>query len=226
MKRYLEIIGSIVWKDLLSELRTKEVMIPIFIFSLMVLFIFNFALGPGYQDTVNVIPGVLWVTFLFAGTLGMNRSMSSEMDNDCIHALCMAPIDRSLIYLGKFVGNMVFLLVMELVVLIIAVVLFNFQILSRLHSLLAVILLGTVGFVCTGTLLAMISVQTRLKEIILPILLLPVVVPVIIWSVSATRIALMGKPFAEVVPYLELLLAFDLIFITISVLTFEFLLQE
>jgi heme exporter protein B len=207
-------------------MRTKEVIIPIFIFSLMMIFIFNRALGPGYKEIINVVPGILWVTFIFAGTLGMNRSMSSEMENECIKALCMAPIDKSLIYLGKFIGNLIFLLINETMILIISVVLFDFQILNRLHTLIPVIFLGTIGFVSIGTLLAMISVQTRLKEIIYPILLLPVIIPVIIWSVEATRIALSGKGFADVIPFLELLLAFDLIFLIISYLTFEYLLQE
>jgi heme exporter protein B len=226
MKNFIEIIASIVWKDLISELRTKEVMIPILIFSIMVIFVFNFALGPGFKEMMSVVPGVLWVTFIFAGTLGMNRSMSTEMENECIKALCMAPVDKSLIYLGKFIGNLIFLLITETIILIISVVLFNYQILDRLHALVPVIILGTIGFVGVGTLLAMISVQTRLKEIVLPILLLPVIIPVIIWSANATRIALSGKAFAEVVPYLELLLAFDIIFLIISLLTFEYLLQE
>jgi heme exporter protein B len=148
------------------------------------------------------------------------------MENECIRALCMAPIDKSLIYLGKFIGNLIFLLITETMILIISVVLFNFPILNRLHTLIPVIFLGTIGFVIIGTLLAMISVQIRLKEIIFPILQLPVIIPLIIWSVNATRIALLGKTFADVFPYLELLLAFDIIFMIISLLTFEYLLQE
>ncbi len=181
---YLKAIGAIVWKDLAAELRSRELLSAMLVFALLVILIFNFAieLQPNLRSTIT--PGVLWVTFAFAGTLGLNRSMAVEKDRGCLDGLLLAPVDRSAIYFGKALSNLAFMLIVAIIVLPVYSVLYNINVFNP--GLLLVILLGSAGYVAVGTLLSSMAVQTRTRDVLLPVLLFPVIVPVLLAAVKAS----------------------------------------
>lgn len=216
----------IVWKDVLCELRTKEALSSMFVFALLAIVIFNFAFQlRGDDDSTGLIaPGVLWVAFTFAGVLGLSRSFIREKDRGCLEGLMLCPVDRSAIYVGKMLGNMVFMLAMEAIALPMFAVFFNLPIL--MPSLLLVVLLGTVGFAAVGTLFSAISVNTKAREVMLPILFFPIVIPVVIAAVKSTGQIFDGVSFEQSVPWINLMLAFDVIFLVVSFLSFEYVIEE
>ncbi len=222
--RFWRGVAAIVAKDVAAELRSKETLSAMFIFALMVVVIFNFAFELRVENVRQIAPGVLWVAFAFAGILGLNRSFVLEREGGCIEGLMLTPVDRSAIYMGKLVGNVLFMLVMEAFILPIFAVLFDVPILNP--ALWLVIILGTIGFAAVGTLLAAMAVNTRVREIMLPILLFPIAVPVIIASTRSTGQILDGLPLSETYTWLRLLLAFDIIFTVIALLGFEYVLEE
>jgi heme exporter protein B len=211
-------------KDLASEWRSRELFTSMLVFSLLVILIFNFALELDPKTRTNVTAGVLWVTFTFAGTLGLNRSMAVEKDRGCMDGLLLAPVDRSAIYFGKAISNLVFMLVVEVIVLPVYSVLYNANLFQP--ELLVVILLGSVGYVAVGTLLSAMAVQTRTRDVLLPILLFPLVVPVVIAAVKASGGILQGFSFSEIQTWINLLLVYDVIFIAISFMFFEYVVEE
>lgn len=217
-------VAAIVAKDVAAELRSKETLSSMFIFALLVVVMFNFAFELRVDNVRQIAPGVLWVAFAFAGVLGFNRSFVLERENGCIEGLMLLPVERSTIYLGKFLGNVLFMLIAEALILPIFSVLFD---LSILHPLLwLVVALGTVGLAAAGTFLAAMAVNTRAREIMLPILLFPVTVPVMIAATKATGQILDGRPVAELYAWLRLLLAFNLVFTLLAFLGFEYVLEE
>jgi heme exporter protein B len=215
---------AIVRKDLAAEWRSRELFTSMLVFSLLVLLIFNFALELDPNTRTNVTAGVLWVTFTFAGTLGLNRSMAVEKDRGCMDGLLLAPVDRSAIYFGKSISNLVFMLVVEAIVLPVYSFLYNVNLFQP--GLLLIILLGSVGYVAVGTLLSAMAVQTRTRDVLLPILLFPLVVPVVIAAVKASGGILQGLTLAEIRTWINLLLVYDVIFIAISFMFFEFVVEE
>jgi len=215
---------AIVRKDLAAEWRSRELFTSMLIFSLLVILIFNFALELDPKTRANVTAGVLWVTFTFAGTLGLNRSMAVEKDRGCLDGLLLAPVDRSAIYFGKAISNLVFMLVVETIVLPVYSVLYNNNLFQP--GLLVVILLGSVGYVAVGTLLSAMAVQTRTRDVLLPILLFPLVVPVVIAAVKASGGILQGFEFSEIQTWINLLVVYDVIFIAISFMFFEYVVEE
>ena len=215
---------AIVRKDLAAEWRSRELFTGMLIFSLLVILIFNFALELDPKTRSNVTAGVLWVTFTFAGTLGLNRSMVVEKDRGCMDGLLLAPVDRSAIYFGKAISNLVFMLVVEVIVLPVYSVLYNTNLFQP--GLLLIILLGSVGYVAVGTLLSAMAVQTRTRDVLLPILLFPLVVPVVIAAVKASGGILQGFEFAEIRTWINLLLVYDVIFIAVSFMFFEYVVEE
>ena len=215
---------AIVRKDLAAEWRSRELFTSMLIFSLLVILIFNFALELDPKTRTGVTAGVLWVTFTFAGTLGLNRSMAVEKDRGCMDGLLLAPVDRSAIYFGKAISNLVFMLVVETIMLPVYSVLYNTNLFQP--GLLVVILLGSVGYVAVGTLLSAMAVQTRTRDVLLPILLFPLVVPVVIAAVKASGGILQGLSFSEIRTWINLLLVYDVIFIAISFMFFEYVVEE
>ena len=215
---------AIIHKDVITELRTKEMFSSMLVFSLMAVFIFSVALDLSATDPLDTTPGLLWVTIAFAGTLGLNRSLALEQENSAIDGLLLAPMDRSAIFFGKALGNMIFMSVVELVVVPVFAVLFNVPLLRP--SVWLVILLGTAGYAAVGTLFSTMAVNTRAREVMLPILLLPVSVPVFISAVNATGGFLVGDPLGDVANWLQLLIAYDAIIIAISFMTFDFVVEE
>jgi heme exporter protein B len=224
--RFLKRVWAIVWKDVTSELRTKEIFTSMSVFSLLVIVIFNFVFDPGISNLEKILPGILWVAFTFAGVLGLNRSFIFEKDKDCLQGLMLCPVDRSAIYLGKMIGNVIFMLVVEVVALPIFSVLFNFSIWILLYRLSPVLILATLGFAAVGTVFSAMSVNTRTREVMLPILLFPITIPVMIAAVKSTGSVLEGASLLSAVSWLNLLVVFDLIFLAISFLTFEYVIEE
>jgi heme exporter protein B len=218
-------VWFITWKDIKAEWRTREIFSSMFIFMLLVIVIFNFAIDPG-SDPQTVLPGALWIAFTFAGILGLNRSFILERENEAFQGLLLCPVDRGAIYLGKMLGSLLFLSFTELIALPIFIVFFNLSVLNLLPKLGLIILLSTLGFIAVGTLFSAMSVHTKTREIMLPILLFPVVIPVIIGAVRATDRVLAQKPLSDITPWLNLLVAFDVIFLVASFLTFEFVVEE
>jgi heme exporter protein B len=221
---FFRAIWAIVWKDLAAELRSREVISAMLVFALLVIFIFNFALELDAKTRANVTSGVLWATFAFAGTLGLNRSLAMEKDRGCLDGLLLAPVDRSAIYFGKSLGNLVFMLLVELIVLPVYSILYNINLFHP--GLLVVILLGSIGYVVVGTLLSSMAVQTRTRDILLPILLFPVVLPIFIAAVKASSGFLQGIPMDEIWPWLNLLIVYDVIFTAVGFMVFDYVVEE
>jgi heme exporter protein B len=221
---YLRAIRAIAWKDLAAELRSRELLSAMLVFSLLVILIFNFALELDIRTRNSVTAGVLWVTFIFAGTLGLNRSMAIEKDRGCLDGLLLAPIDRSAIYFGKAISNLAFMLLVEGIVLPIYSFLYNINLFRS--GFLLVILLGSVGYIAVGTLLSAMSVQTRTRDVMLPILLFPVIVPVLIAAVKASGGYLQALPADQIQPWINLLIGYDIIFIAVSFMAFDYVVEE
>ncbi len=221
---FLQALWAVVWKDLVAELRSRELLSAMLVFALLVILIFNFSLELDTKTRATVTAGVLWVTFAFAGTLGLNRSMATEKDRGCLDGLLLAPVDRSAIYFGKTLGNLVFMIIVEAIVLPVYSVLYNTNLFQP--GLLLVILLGSIGYVAVGTLLSSMAVQTRTRDVLLPILLFPIVIPVLIASVKASTGYLQAFPMNEITPWLNLLLVYDVIFTAVAFMTFDYVVEE
>lgn len=221
---FFQAIRAIVWKDLRAEFRSYELLSAMLVFSLLVLLIFNFALELDVKTRQSVTAGVLWATFAFAGTLGLNRSMAIEKDRGCLDGLLLAPVDRSAIYFGKFISNLVFMLIVEAIVLPLYSVLYNTNLFQP--GLILVILLGSIGYTSVGTLLAAMSVQTRTRDVLLPILLFPVAFAVLLAAVKASGGFLDGSDFSEISFPINLLIGYDIIFIATSFMVFDNIVEE
>jgi len=221
---YLRSIGAIVWKDLVAELRSRELISAMLVFALLVILIFNFALELDIRTRETITSGVLWVTFAFAGTLGLNRSMAVEKDRGCLDGLLLVPVDRSAIYFGKALGNLVFMLIVEAIVLPLYSVLYNINLFQP--GLVAVLLLGSVGYVAVGTLLSSMAVHARTRDVLLPILLFPVVLPVLVPAVKASNAFLQGFEMADIWPWLNLLIVYDVVFIAVAFMVFDYVVEE
>lgn len=217
-------IAAIVRKDLLTELRTKETLSTSFFFALLVVVIFNFAFELRVDNVNQLAPGVLWVAFTFSGILALNHSIVQERESGCMEGLMLAPVDRSVIYLGKFVANCLYMLISEAAVLPLFAVLFGLSILVPL--LWVVILLGTVGFAAAGTFFSTITVSTRAREALLPLLLFPATVPMLIAATKATGLLLDQRPLSEVYSWVRLLLAVDVITLVVATLGIDYILEE
>src|SRR5918911_171526 len=216
---FLKAVAAVVWKDLRAEFRSRELFSAMLVFSLLIILIFNFALELDIKTRQSVTSGVLWATFAFAGTLGLNRSMAIEKDRGCLDGLLLAPVDRSAIYFGKVISNLAFMLIVEIIVLPVYSVLYSVNLFQP--GLLMVILLGSIGYVGVGTLLSAMSVQTRTRDILLPILLFPVVIPVLLAAVKASSGFLTGAEPSEIMLPIGLLVSYDIIFIAVAFMVFD-----
>ena len=213
------------WKDLLVERRSKETLNSLLFFSLALLFVFQFALDADRERLSAVLPGLLWLAFILSGMLGLGRVFLVERENDCWEGLLLAPGDKSAIYLGKLAGSLALMFVVEAMVLALFALFFNVDLGPVLPPLVMVIALGTVGFAAMGTLFAALTAQARARELLFPVLLLPVLVPVLLGTVKATEAVLLRAPLADVAHWLKLLVAADVVYVVIGLLTFEFILD-
>jgi heme exporter protein B len=222
---YVRRAWIVVWKDVLSERRSKESLNSLIFFSLLLLFVFQFALGPERARVEAALPGLLWLAFILAGLLAFGRTFLIERENDCWEGLVLSPGDKSAIYLGKLAGNVLVMIVVEVVLLVLFAVFFSLDFTPALPALAAVLALGTLGLAAVGTLFGAITAQLRARELLFPVLLLPAVVPVLLSSVSATQTVLAGQPLGEAAPWLKLLAAADHVYLVVVVVTFEFVLD-
>src|SRR5512136_1894712 len=222
---YLNKVAAIIAKDVAAELRTREMFSSMGVFAILVIIVFNFALELTERQIVETAtPGALWVTIIFAGMLGLNRSLSVELDKGCLDGLLLTPVDRSAIFFGKALGNTLFMLVVAIVVLPLFVVFFDVPLVQP--WVILIVVLGTLGFAGVGTLLSSMAVNTRAREVMLPILLFPVAMPELIAAVKATSSAMMGLPVSEWQQWLNLLIVFDVVLIAVSFMVFEYVVEE
>ena len=219
---FLMQVQTILWKDIRCELRSKQTWMSMGLFALLVLVIFNFAFDLRVDNKAAIAPGALWVAFVFASLLGLGRTITSEQENGSMDRLMLCPVDRKAIYVAKLLGNLIFIAVVEVIALPVFAALFNVPLFTG--QLLPIVLLGTLGIATIGTLFSTIAAATRARELLLPILVFPLIVPVVIGAVRATG-ALMA-PSIDEPPWLGLMLAFDLIFLSISLLVFEYVIED
>lgn len=225
MRAFARAAGAVVWKDLLIERRAKEGANALVFFAVLLLFLFYFALGPDRDRIRAALPGLFWLAFLLAGLLGLGRAFALERENDCLDGLILAPGDKGAIYAGKVAATTALMLVMEAVFIAATGIFYNLDLWPAVPRLLLVALAGTVGFAAVGTLFAAMTAQLRAREVLLPVLLLPLAVPVLLASVRLTEAALAGEPWAATAPWWQLLLGFDVVFVAAGLLTFEFVLE-
>src|SRR5215467_5548206 len=213
---------AILWKDIRCELRSKQTWISMGLFALLVLVVFNFAFDLRVDNKAAIAPGALWVAFVFASLLGLGRTIASEQEKGSMDRLMLCPVDRKAIYLAKLLGNLLFIAVVEVVALPIFAALFDVPLFTG--QLLPIVVLGTLGIATIGTLFSSIAAATQARELLLPILVFPLIVPVVIGAVRATGTLL--APAANEPPWLGLIIAFDIIFLSISMLTFGYVIAE
>jgi heme exporter protein B len=224
LRGYLRQVRHLLWKDLVIELRTRDALASMLVFGVLSLTVFNFAFELRADSVVLVAPGVLWVAILFAGTLGLGRTYSHERDRGSLEGLMLCPVDRSAIYVGKFLANLVYIGLAEIVLVPVFASFFDVPVLNI--GVIAIIVLGTVGLAAVGTVFGAMAVNTRAREVMLPILLLPVLVPLIIASVKATGLLIDGEPWSETWPWVNLLIAFDVIYLVASFVLYEYVLED
>ena len=224
MRRYLQVVWAVLWKDLRIELRTKDIFTSMAVFAVLALMIFNFAFELRVPDKTMVIPGVLWVTITFSGVLGLGRAFISEKDRGSMAGLLLAPVDRSAIYFGKMLASLIFILVMEAFLLPLMVIFFNTNFISL--PLLLILFLGTLGFAAVGTVFSGLAVNTRTREVLLPVLLFPVMLPVLMAGIRATIGFMEGDTLAEMMKWVNLLVFFDLLYLVVAYMTFDFVVEE
>ena len=224
MKGFWGPVLALLWKDLLLELRTKDIVVSVLVFALLVIVIFNFAIEPTPRMVVFVAPGILWVAFTFGGVLGLSRSFAVEKDRGNLQGLMLAPIERDAIFFGKMLSIFLFMVVVEVIVFPIFAVLFNLSLL--MPELIPTALLATLGIATVGTVFAAMSVNTRSREVMLPLLFLPVVLPIIIAAVESSGIVIGGEGGSNLTRWIPLLAVFDAIFLVVCPMAFTVVIQE
>ncbi|HLM68129.1 MAG TPA: heme exporter protein CcmB [Longimicrobium sp.] len=212
-------------KDLLLELRSRERVLSMATFAVLVAVVFSFALDPSVRAR-EIAGAMIWVTVLFAGTLGMGRAFALEREADALTGVLVSPVDRGALFLGKWLANLAVVLVVEAVIFPVYGLFFGLPYGRSLPALVAVVVLATLGFIALGTLFGAIAAHTRLGETLLPILMLPLLIPVVIFAASATQRLLAGRPVAEISSQLRMLAAFDLVFLFVCTALFGAVLEE
>jgi heme exporter protein B len=216
---------AVAGKDLRLELRSRERLVTMGVFAVLVAVVFSFALDPTLRSR-GIAGAMIWVTVLFAGTLGLSRSFTLEREQDALQGLLLAPVDRGALFLGKFLANLVVVLGVELVIFPVYALFFSLDFAGSLAALAGVVALATVGFMLLGTLFAAVSAHTRLGESLLPILLLPLLLPVVIFAASATQRLMIGRPASEVMAGVRVLAAFDLLYLLVCTWSFGHVVEE
>jgi len=215
---------QIAWRDIAIELRTRESLSTMLLLALMLLAIFAFGFQLRVGDMREVAPGVLWVSFAFTGMLGLSRSLTRDRNQGILEGLMLSPVDRGAIYAGKALANLAAMLATEALILPLFQALFGVPVVSA--QLLLIVALGSIGFVAIGTSLAAMTVNTRAREALLPVLLFPVTVPVLIAAVQATGALLEDEGWAAIARWVRLLLAYDAIALITGYLTAESILEQ
>jgi len=213
-------------KDLSIEFRTRTAFFSALLFALLGLVIFYYAWDPTAVSAIDLAPGVLWVIFTFSGLLGLNRSFSLEAADRAIDGLLASPVSRESIFLGKALANLVFIGAVQLVAIPALAVFYNLPLLHIAPPLLAIALLAAIGLVAVGTLFSAMAANTRLAELLLPMLALPFFVPIVMAAAQSTSRLLSGRPVAEAAAWIKLLLAFDIVFVVACTLAYPFTVED
>lgn len=220
------VLWTLFAKDLRLEWRQRETLAAVCVFGVLVVFLFSFAFQPGGEESLRLLPGILWIAFAFAGILGFNRSFAAERENGCLDGLRLTPIDPGVIYLAKALSNFVFLAVAEVVIVFAVSLWYNFSFIPSLRWFVCIVLFGTLGYVAVGVTFAGVAANTRMREAMLPVLQFPVIIPIFIGAIEATTSALKGDPPGQFLSWVKLLIAFSVIFLVLSFLLFEYVLEE
>ncbi len=226
MPESLRLALVVAGKDIRGELRSRTALLSALVFAALVLVVFNFARDPTVLGGTDLAPSVLWVTFALAAMLALNRAFTVERENGALDGLLLAPVPRGAIFAGKLLANLAFVGTVEAVTLPLFVLFFNVDLGSALPGIVGVTALATVGFVAVGTIFSAMAVRTRFAELMLPVLLLPFMVPPLIWAVQATSRLLAERPLSEVLPWLRLLALYDVAFVTLCALVFSAVVDE
>jgi len=213
-------------KDLRLEFRSKTALLSAIVFAVQVLVVFNFSRDPTVLAAVDIAPGVLWVTVAFAAIVAQNRAFHLERETAALDALLLAPLPREALYAGKCLANLAFVSLVEVVTLVLFVVFFNVALGPALPGILAVLALASIGFVAVGTLFSAMAVRTRYAELMLPLLILPFMVPVLVFAVQATSRLLAGRPLSEIAGWYKLLGLYDVVFVTFCLQAFGAIVDE
>ena len=216
----------LLWKDLLLELRRRESLLTMFFFGTLLLFVFHFSFDLTPDKVAEMAPGLLWLAFLFTGTLGLAQLFNAERENHCLDALLLSPLDRGALFLAKTAFNLILMLLVEIVVIPLFWILFNLNSWNLLPQIFLVSLLGTVGFCSLGTMMAAVTLRARARELLLPLVLFPLMIPVILATIRCMENILRMGEFGEALPWLRLLLGFDVIFLTLGVLLFDHVIES
>ena len=219
-------VAAVAWKDLTTERRSKANFNAVVFLAALMLLMFGFALGPDTASLRTAAAGIVWLTVLFSGNLAFHRSYQVELERGALETLLLYPGARSSIFLGKLLANLVFVLLVEAVLIPIATVLYDVPLGRATGLVLLVVFLGTLGFVTLGTFYASMASRSRAREVLLPLLLFPMLVPVLVAAVEATSALLQGDPMGESGRWIRLLLAFDTIFLGASILAFGSVIEE
>lgn len=220
----LRAIFAIVKKDLTAEYRSRELILSMMVFAVLVIFVFNYALNLEPALRTKVTSGVLWVTFVFAGNIGLSRAMAAEKDRGSFDGLLLAPVDRTAIYFGKTISTLIFMLLVEIIILPIYSMLYSTNLFNP--GLLLTIVLGSIGYTAVGTLVSSMTVQTRTRDVLLPIVLFPLVFPIILFAVDASTKYLSNEPITQIPFSLSMLIVCDLIFVAMAFMMFDYVVEE
>jgi len=212
-------------KDLLIELRRRESLLTMFFFGTLLLFVFHFSFDLVPERVAEMTPALLWLAFLFTGTLGLAQLFEAERGNHCLEALLLSPMDRGALFLAKTAFNFILMFLVEIVVIPLFWILFNLRSWDVIPYLFLVTLLGTVGFCVLGTLLSVVTLKARARELLLPLILFPLMIPVILGTIRCMETILRVGELGDALPWLRLLIGFDVIFLTVGVLIFDWVIE-
>ena len=218
-------VRAIVWKDLTTERRSKAGFNAVAFLGVLILLLFGFALGPDAEALRDAAAGALWLAILFAGVLAFNRSYQLELDGAALEPLLLYPAPRWTIFAGKFLANLLFVLMLEVIVVPVAIILFQVKSAAGWAPASGVMVLGSIGFVALGTFYASMASRSRAREVLLPLLLFPMLIPVLLASTEASSSLLAGNPMQDAGAWVKLLAAFDVIFLIASFLAFDHVIE-
>jgi heme exporter protein B len=226
VRNHLNLVLAVAAKDIRAELRSRTALVSALVFAALVLVVFNFARDPTILGATDLAPSVLWVTVALATMVTLNRAFNIERENAALDGLLLAPVAREALFLGKLLGNLAFVGLVELVTLPLFTLFFNVSLGAALPGIVGVTVLATVGFVAVGTIFSAMVVRTRFAELMLPVLLLPFMIPPLMGAVQVTARLLAGRPLSEMWGWLRLLALYDVVFVTLCTLAFAAVVDE